>query len=85
MENITTLGSIIKATKGKFCKVVYQKKDGTTGVYTVRTGVKKYVNGVGKFQVPNSVTMYSVTSGNKGYKTFLLEGIKSLKCGALTV
>jgi hypothetical protein len=89
MENNTTshitAAAAIKATNGRFAKVVYKKKDGTTNTYTVRTGVKRYVTGVGKFPVPNSVTVYSVTAGNKGYKTFLLEGIKSVKCGGLIV
>jgi len=88
-ENNTTYGTAInilfKATKGKFAKVVYQKKDGTTNTYTVRTGVKKYVTGTGKFPVPNSVTVYSVTAGNKGYKTFLLDNVKGFKCGNLKI
>ena len=88
-DNNTTYGTAInilfKATKGKFAQVVYQKKDGTTSKYTVRTGVKKYVTGAGKFPVPNSVTVYSVTAGNKGYKTFLLDGVKSFKCGNLKI
>lgn len=79
----TAINILFKATKGKFAQVVYQKKDGTTSKYTVRTGVKKYVTGVGKFPVPNSVTVYSVTAGNKGYKTFILDGVKSFKCGNL--
>jgi len=87
MENITTpqvlvnAAAAIKATSGKFAKVIYRRKDGEQKSYTIRTGVKKYVVGVGKFTVPNSVTVYSVTAGNKGYKTFLLDGIKSVKCG----
>lgn len=88
MENNTTIigiGRLIKATKGKFAQIVYQKKDGSTKTYTVRTGVKKYVTGVGKYPIPNSVTVYSVTAGNKGYKTFLCDGIKSIKCGKLLV
>ena len=87
MKNDTTYATAInilfKATKGRFSKVVYQKKDGSVNTYTVRTGVKKYVTGTGKFPVPNSVTVYSVTAGNKGYKTFLLDGVKSFKCGNL--
>ena len=87
MKNDTTYATAVsimfKATKGKFAQVVYQKKDGTTSKYTVRTGVKKYVTGVGKHPVPNSVTVYSVTAGNTGYKTFILDGVKSFKCGNL--
>jgi len=88
MEDNTThntAAAAIKATKGKFAKVTYQKKDGSVNTYTVRTGVKKYVTGVGKHPIPNSVTVYSVTAGNKGYKTFLLNGIRSVKCGKLRV
>jgi len=79
----TTVNILFKSSKGKFAKVMYQKKDGSISTYTVRTGVKKYVTGVGKHPVPNSVTVYSVTAGNKGYKTFLLDGVKSFKCGNL--
>ena len=69
MKNDTTYATAVnilfKATHGRFAKVTYQKKDGSVNTYTVRTGVKKYVTGAGKFPVPNSVTVYSVTAGNK--------------------
>ena len=78
---ITSPIQAIKATAGKFTKVKYQKKNGKIQTYTVRTGVRKYVSGVGKASVPNSVTVYSVTTGNTGYKTFLEQGIVSVSCG----
>ena len=89
METNTTYAAALKimfkATKGKFSTVVYTKKDGTTSKYTVRTGVKKYVTGVGRsFTLnPNSITVFSVTAGNKGYKTLVLDNVQSFKCGSL--
>lgn len=83
IKNVNLIYSI-HATKGKFCKVTYRKKDGTLSTYTVRTGVKKYVTGAGKHHPPDSVTVYSVTKGNEGYKTFLLGGIQEVKCGKIT-
>lgn len=80
----TNLVYAIHATKGKFAKVTYRKKDGTRKTYTVRTGVHKYVTGVGKVHHPDSITVYSVSKGNEGYKTFLLEGIEEFKCGRIT-
>jgi hypothetical protein len=74
---------IIKKTSGKFCKIKYRKKNGEVGVYNVRTGVKKGLTGVGKYPVPNSVTVYSVSKKNIGYKTFLEEGIISIECGKI--
>ena len=33
--------------------------------------------------VPDSVVVYSVTSGNTGYKTFVRDQIDSVKCGVV--
>ena len=83
MKKISQSIEAIKATSGRFAKVKYQKKNGVVETYTVRTGVSKYVTGAGKHPVPDSVTVYSVTQGKKGYKTFLKEGILSVTCGKI--
>jgi hypothetical protein len=81
MKNIINPLEVIKKTKGKFVKVKYQRKDGKVKNYTVRTGVKKGLVGVGKVAPADSITVYSVKGGNLGYKTFLKEGIISIRCG----
>lgn len=70
---------VIQATKGKFVSVTYKNKKGEVKQYIVRTGVKKYLSGGTKPIVPDSVTVFSVTGNNPGYKTFLSEGIQSIK------
>jgi len=62
---------IIRSRKGKFVKVYYTNQKGITKGYTVRTGVKKHLMGGSKTIVPDSITVYSVTAGNTGYKTFV--------------
>jgi hypothetical protein len=72
---------VIKSTKGKFFSVSYTNKKGETKNYTCRTGVKKHLRGGEKYFVPDSVTVYSVTASNRGYKTFIREQINSIKVG----
>jgi hypothetical protein len=72
---------IIKSTNGKFFGISYTNKKGETKDYTCRTGVKKHLRGGEKYFVPDSVTVYSVTSSNRGYKTFIREQINSIKVG----
>ena len=69
---------IIRSQKGKFTKVYYTNQKGITKGYTVRTGVKKHLMGGTKPHVPDSITVYSVTAGNTGYKTFVKGGIQSI-------
>jgi hypothetical protein len=69
---------IIRDRKGKFTKVYYTNQKGQTKGYTVRTGVKKHLMGGSKPHVPDSITVYSVTAGNTGYKTFVKKGIQSI-------
>lgn len=69
---------IIRSRKGKFVKVYYTNQKGQTKGYTVRTGVKKHLMGGSKPHVPDSITVYSVTAGNTGYKTFVRAGIRSI-------
>lgn len=75
--------TIIKETKGKFFGISYTNKKGETKNYTCRMGVKKHLRGGDKYFVPDSVTVYSVTGGNKGYKTFVRGGINSIKAGTV--
>ena len=82
--------AILKATKGRFTKIVYTNQKGETKTYTVRTGVKKYLaNEVKDNWTPTGgkpfVKVYSVTKGNVGYKTFFPERINFLSCGTLRV
>jgi hypothetical protein len=77
-NNINPL-DIIKATKGKFVAVTYRNKKGETKHYVVRTGVTKYLSGGTKPTVPDSITVFSMSSDNPGYKTFLSEGIKQIR------
>jgi hypothetical protein len=69
---------IIRSRKGKFTKVFYTNQRGITKGYTVRTGVKKHLMGGTKPHVPDSITVYSVTAGNTGYKTFCKAQIQSI-------
>lgn len=69
---------IIRSQNGKFIKVFYTNQKGVTKGYTVRTGVKKHLMGGTKVHVPDSITVYSVTSGNTGYKTFVKNSIQSI-------
>lgn len=73
--------NIIRSTKGKFFSICYTNKKGETKNYTCRMGVKKHLRGGEKFFIPDSVTVYSVTSGNTGYKTFVREQINSIRVG----
>ena len=76
---------IIKDTKGRFFSVIYRKKDGSMGRYTARVGVKKHLRGGTAYKPDNSITVYSVTSNNPGYKTFLIEGIMEIKSGKTSI
>lgn len=69
---------IIRDRKGKFVKVFYTNQKGITKPYIVRTGVKKHLMGGSKPPVPDSITVYSVTAGNTGYKTFVRSGIRAI-------
>jgi hypothetical protein len=82
--------AVLKATKGRFTKIEYTNQKGEKKIYTVRTGVTKYL---AQEPEPNwtprggnpFVKVYSVTRGNVGYKTFYPERISFLSCGQLRV
>jgi hypothetical protein len=76
--------SILKTTKGKFAKVAYTNAKGVTKTYQVRTGVHKHLHGGEKPICLDGITVFSVTNGNKGYKTFKAEGIQSINCGKIS-
>jgi hypothetical protein len=79
-NNPTNPINLIRSLGGRFASVTYRKKDGTVQRYTVRTGVKKFLMGGTKHHIPDSITVFSVT-GSGGYKTFLQEGILTVKSG----
>lgn len=77
-ENSMNPIDIIRDQKGKFTKVLYTNQKGETKSYTVRTGVKKHLTGGQKTFVPDAITVYSVTAGNTGYKSFKRTQIKAI-------
>jgi len=83
--------AVLRATKGRFTKIVYTKKNGETNTYTIRTGVKKHLanepepNWTPQSGINPYVKVYSVTKGNVGYKSFYPERISFLSCGTLRV
>ena len=81
MNNTIDPLNIIKKTNGKFFGISYTNKKGETKSYTCRMGVRKHLRGGEKNFVPDSVTVYSVTGGNRGYKTFVREQINSIRVG----
>lgn len=83
MNNLIDPINVIKTSKGRFFSVSYTNKKGETKKYTCRMGVKKHLTGGTKYFVPDSVTVYSVTSGNTGYKTFVRDQINSIKIGTV--
>ena len=88
VRHAATVRAIIRATKGKFAKVTYTNGQGETKTYTVRTGVKKYLSAIDPNFRPlgteGPIKVFSLTDGNKGYKSFLPERIRSVKCGKIT-
>lgn len=83
MNNLIDPLNIIKTSKGRFFGISYTNKKGETKKYTCRMGVKKYLTGGVRVTVPDSVVVYSVTSGNNGYKTFVRDQINSIKIGTV--
>ena len=83
--NPSNIIQIIKDTKGRFFSIYYKKKDGSMGRYTARVGVKKHLRGGTSYKPDNSITVYSVTNNNPGYKTFLIEGIMEIKSGKTSI
>jgi hypothetical protein len=83
MNTNTNPLEVMRLTSGKFTHVLYTNKKGETKSYTCRLGVKKHLHGGMKYFIPNSITVFSVTSGNVGYKTFLGDSINRIKCGTV--
>ncbi len=75
--------SVLSHTAGRFTSVTYTNMGNITKNYTVRTGVKKYLRGGTKTEVPESITVFCVDTGKQGYKTFKKNGIKKIRCGKL--
>lgn len=78
---------VLKATHGRFARVVYTNAKGETKTYQVRLGVHKHLTpnpDPSRVRPQNeNVIVYSVTRGNTGYKTFVPEQIRSIDCGEL--
>lgn len=90
LKEAAIVRSLIRSTKGRFAKVIYTNGKGETKTYTVRTGVKKYLTeidpdfkGLRPLGTEGPIKVYSITAGNVGYKSFLPERIKSVKCGTI--
>ena len=88
VQRAEAVRALIRSTKGKFAKVTYTNGQGETKTYTVRTGVKKYLTAPDPNFRPlgseGPIKVFSITDGNKGYKSFLPERIRSVKCGKIT-
>lgn len=76
---------IIRSIKGgRFMSVTYTNQKGEVKRYTCRTGVKKHLRGGIKVHTPNSITVYSMSINNMGYKTFVESQINSIRCGKIS-
>lgn len=96
----TQLESILKDLQagGKAFTVCFEKADKTMRNMTCRTGVKKYVKGVSNETPPkdsnNDVVKvwemgrdskgHFISNGAKGYRSFRVDRVKSLKVGGET-
>lgn len=79
--------AVLKATKGRFTKVLYANAAGETRTYTVRIGVKKHPpNFAPHFRplgVEGPIQAYCLTVGNVGYRSLIPERILGIRCGNL--
>jgi hypothetical protein len=85
-SEIKAINALIDATDGKWFTVTFIKRtDGTLRTMTCRTGVKKYVNGVGLAYDPKSLNLRSVWVANEGkegadaYRSINLETVTEIK------
>lgn len=83
--NTESIIKLIKETNGRFFSVSYKKKDGSIQQYTARMGVKKYLKGGVSYKPDNSITVYSVSHNNPGYKTLLIQGIQEIKSSNISI
>lgn len=71
------LDQVLLASDGKFVRVTFIKKDGSTRVLNGRLGVKKYLaGGVSTLDAEKFVTIYDVQ--NKGYRAVNRETIQEV-------
>jgi len=81
---------VIKATKGKFFRIVFKKRtNGEERIMDCRTGVSKFVTGKGLKFNPVDYNLVSVwdsrayeteEEGDTGYRFVPIENVKSIKC-----
>ncbi len=77
----------IKSSNGKIFRVKVRKRDGTERWMRCRTGVSKYVKGVGRNYTDkdaNVITVYDMDAAaednpERAYRTIAVEGILQLK------
>ena len=71
------LDHVLLASDGKFVRVTFIKKDGSTRVLNGRLGVKKHLSGgVSTLDAEKFVTIYDVQ--NKGYRAVNRETIQEV-------
>ena len=85
-QEIQAINTLIDSTDGRWFTVTFIKRtDGSLRTMTCRTGVKKYVNGVGLAYDPKSLNLRSVWVANEGkegaesYRSINLETIVEIK------
>lgn len=82
MNNLNSeLKAMIKATNGKFFKVLFVKKDKTEREMLCRVGVSKGVTGVGRVYAEKDhlITVYDMSV--RQFRSINLETLKSFRCG----
>ena len=68
---------------GRFFKVTFDKADGSERVLNCRMGVHKHIKGTGSEKPDNIVTVF--VPSLKTYRSFTLDRLKSITCGAVEV
>jgi hypothetical protein len=80
IENMTTLEKIIEATKGRFFRATFVKKDGSTRVMVGRLGVISHLKGGdARYDKSKYIGVYDVQAG--GYRLISRETLKEVKFG----
>lgn len=75
---------LLDDTNGKFFTVWFRKKNGDVRKMVCRTGVRKYVKGVGRSYDPKAMGLFPVYEMNGGgYKQFYLNSVLRVKFGGI--
>ena len=72
------LVKMVKSSRGRWFSCEFIKADGSVRKMVARTGVKKYLKGVGKTRKENLVTVYET---RVGYRTINVDTLQSFKIG----